>query len=345
MEVNDEKARLLNQAIEDWLEKGLIDEDTASSLKKTFTVRRFDWRQLTVYAFIIAVICAVLSVIVLLADKPLREWMQRLTNLTDTGISELLTIAAVLIFWHSKRRFKKHPSTPFSNHSFLLLGCFFSIAAISFWAKTFHIFQHNYFAIFLLAAVLYFFLSVRFEASVLWVLAILMIAVAYASWSAFYSDTDNFFGMNYPIRFLPFGILLLLASSPVKNHWRFRLFYPAHLVTALLFFYVSLWLITIFGNYNSLERWNEVRQVHFLPWDVLLLLVSAVGMYSGLKRNDLITGNISLIFFILNLLSRYFEYFWEPLHKSVFFLLLALIFWFIGSRAEKLWNLRFLEDK
>jgi uncharacterized membrane protein len=108
---------------------------------------------------------------------------------------------------------------------------------------------------------------------------------------------------------------------------------------------VALWLVTIFGNYSSYERWQEVRQLQFLVWDGVLFAVAAAGMYLGLKRNDFVLGNISLVFFILNLVTRYFEYFWEPLHKSVFFMILAFIFWFIGSRAEKLWNLKFLEEK
>jgi uncharacterized membrane protein len=108
---------------------------------------------------------------------------------------------------------------------------------------------------------------------------------------------------------------------------------------------LALWLVTIFGNYSSYERWQEVRQLQFLVWDGVLFAVAAAGMYLGLKRNDFVLGNISLVFFILNLVTRYFEYFWEPLHKSVFFMILAFIFWLIGSRAEKLWNLKFLKEK
>jgi hypothetical protein len=73
--------------------------------------------------------------------------------------------------------------------------------------------------------------------------------------------------------------------------------------------------------------------------------VSGIGMYSGLRRRDWILGNTSLAFFLLNLLTRYFEYCWVPLHKSVFFMILAAVFWAMGSRAEKLWNLKFLKGE
>ena len=41
----------------------------------------------------------------------------------------------------------------------------------------------------------------------------------------------------------------------------------------------------------------------------------------------------------LNLYTRFFELFWDNLHKAVFFALLAASFWYIGSKAETIWNL------
>jgi len=147
------------------------------------------------------------------------------------------------------------------------------------------------------------------------------------------------------MRFIPFSIALLSFLIYIKKSEQLNQFYKIHYITGLLIFYLALWLVTIFGNYFSYDQWQEVKQLQFLVWDGVLFAVGAAGMYFGLKRNDFVLGNISLVFFILNLVTRYFEYFWEPLHKSVFFMILAFIFWLIGSRAEKLWNLKFLEEK
>jgi hypothetical protein len=51
------------------------------------------------------------------------------------------------------------------------------------------------------------------------------------------------------------------------------------------------------------------------------------------------TRGFGLTFLFINLYTRYFEYFWNTLHKAIFFALLAISFWFIGSRAEKIWNI------
>lgn len=347
MQVNKDKADVLHKAIDEWQSQQLLTEEQAHQLKNTIVVRKFDWKQVTIYAFIIAVICSVLSIIVLLADKPLREIILRFTQITDLGISCILTIATLLVFYISKIRFEKYKETPFTNNSFLLFGAFLSLATISYWAKTLHVFQNNYAFIFLIAGVVYIILATYFKSQTIWVMSILMLAFTYGIFTVSNSNDINkelFLGMNFPFRYILFGILLLSFLYLIKKNKHTQSFFRIHYIVGLLFFFISLWLVTIFGNFGNYERWNEVKQFQFIFWDVLLLVITSIGMYIGLKRNDFIIGNISLIFFILNLITRYFEYFWIPLHKSIFFMILAFIFWFIGSRAEKLWNLRFLEE-
>ncbi|MDB5228976.1 MAG: hypothetical protein JWN78_3169 [Bacteroidota bacterium] len=346
MQLNEEKAEFINKIIDEWRSQELITAEQAEKLKQSYTVRKFDWKQVTVYAFIIAVICCVLSIIVLLADQTLQQIIEKFTQITDLGISSILTAITLFLFWYTRKRFREHSTTPISNNSFLLVASFMALATISYWAKTIHVFEHNYSFIFLLAAVMYLVLSLYYSSQTLWVMSILMLAFAYGVFSAFYNNNEmKFFGMNYPVRFLPFSMVILSLTLLINMTERLRRFFKIHFISSLLLFYFSLWLITIFGNYSSLERWNDTRQVEFIGYDILLFAISAAGMYLGLKRNDHILGNISLSFFIINLITRYFEYFWEPLHKSVFFMILALIFWFIGSRAERLWNLKFLEEK
>lgn len=343
MQLNKEKAEFLHKAIDEWQSQDLLSEAQATQLKQSISVRRFDWKQVTVYAFIIAVACAVLSIIVLLADKPLRALIEKFTQITDFGISSILTVSTGMIFWYTKRRFEKHTNTPFSNGSFLLFGAFLSLATISYWAKTLQVFQHNYAFIFLLAALVYAALAVYFNSQTIWVLGMLMLALAFGTFTG--STEEQFLGFNFPMRFILFSWVLLAFLIVLRNNERLKPFFKVHYITGLLLFYMALWLVTIFGNYSSYERWQEVRQLQFLIWDGVLFAVAAAGMYLGLKRHDFVLGNCSLVFFMLNLVARYFEYLWEPLHKSIFFMILAFVFWFIGSRAEKLWNLKFLEEK
>jgi hypothetical protein len=348
MQLNKEKADFLYKVIDDWKSQQLLSEEQSQLLKESVTVRKFDWKQVTVYAFIIAVVCGILSVIILLADKPLREIIEKFTRITDFGISSVLTLATFLIFYLTNKRFIKHNDMPFSNQSLLLFGAFLSLATVSYWAKSFHVFHNHYQLIFLLSGLLYLAMAMYFCSPVLWVLSLMMFAFAYGLFTVSYSkdrSQEKFLGMNFPMRYVVFSLFILFFSGLIKKSQKLMPFFRIHYIVSLLFFFISLLLVTIFGNYSDFERWNEIKQTQFILWDVLLFTTTALGMYSGLKRNDYILGNISLLFFIMNLITRYFEYFWIPLHKSIFFMILAFIFWLIGSRAEKLWNLRFLEKE
>src|SRR4051812_11926309 len=201
MQLNEEKAEFINKVIDEWRSQQLITEEQAEKLKQSYTVRKFDWKQVTVYAFVIAVICCVLSIIVLLADKTLQQIIEKFTQITDMGISIILTLLTIFLFWYTRKRFRDHPSTPISNNSFLLVGSFLALATISYWAKTIHVFEHNYSSIFLLGAVLYFILSIYYSSQTLWVMSILMLAFAYGVFSSFHNNNQmKFFGMNYPVR-------------------------------------------------------------------------------------------------------------------------------------------------
>ncbi|PYM49677.1 MAG: hypothetical protein DME14_08055 [Candidatus Rokuibacteriota bacterium] len=37
--------------------------------------------------------------------------------------------------------------------------------------------------------------------------------------------------------------------------------------------------------------------------------------------------------------TRFFEYFWDSLHKAVFFAVLAVSFWYLGRKAEAIWHI------
>ena len=51
-----------------------------------------------------------------------------------------------------------------------------------------------------------------------------------------------------------------------------------------------------------------------------------------------VLGGFGLIFLFINLYTRFFEYFWDSTHKAAFFAVLAVSFWFFGSRAETIWH-------
>jgi hypothetical protein len=161
-----------------------------------------------------------------------------------------------------------------------------------------------------------------------------------------------FLGMNYPLRFVLFGAVLaglgiagerMLASgtsaTPGSIRDRWLLVSPQTKVVGLLDLFIALWIMSIFGNYGDMTAWRSVPQYELLHWSVLFGLVAAGAVWYGFKHDDGVLRGFGLSFLGINLYTRFFEYFWDSLHKAVFFALLAASLWYLGRRAEAIWNM------
>ena len=49
---------------------------------------------------------------------------------------------------------------------------------------------------------------------------------------------------------------------------------------------------------------------------------------------------VEATFFFINLYTALFQYFWNGLHKAIFFAILAASFWLLGRKAESLWKMK-----
>lgn len=155
-----------------------------------------------------------------------------------------------------------------------------------------------------------------------------------SGWGAYY------LGMNYPMRFVLFGIVLIGVSSYVFRHGaKWADFLISSRIIGLLYLFISLWIMSIFGNYGEAESWARAKQIELFHWSLLFGVASIVSIYHGVKYDDGITRGFGITFLFINLYTRFFEYFWEDAHKAIFFALLAISFWYLGSRAEKIWSL------
>jgi hypothetical protein len=97
--------------------------------------------------------------------------------------------------------------------------------------------------------------------------------------------------------------------------------------------------MSIFGNYGDMHAWEKVKQIELFHWSLLFGLAAVASIYHGIKEDDGMTRGFGITFLFINLYTRFFEYFWNSTHKAIFFAILAVSFWYLGSRAEKIWNL------
>ena len=154
-----------------------------------------------------------------------------------------------------------------------------------------------------------------------------------SGWGAYY------LGMNYPLRFVLFGALLTGCALALEHHPIAHRFFRATLAMGLLYLFISLWIMSIFGNYGDMRQWERVKQIELFHWSIIFGAVACGAIYHGLKYDNDMTKGFGLTFLGINLYTRFFELFWNALHKALFFALLGLSFWYIGSKAETIWNL------
>ena len=140
------------------------------------------------------------------------------------------------------------------------------------------------------------------------------------------------------MRYTVLGGILLAISPLLLRKEKTHTFYPITYYSGLLGLLFSLWLVSMFGNHGSLSTWSEAPQYQFWYAVILLALASLVTIWWGLRQQERLTTEIGIVFLLLNIYTRYFEYGWDSLHQVVFFSLLALSFWLIGRKAESIWN-------
>jgi hypothetical protein len=159
-------------------------------------------------------------------------------------------------------------------------------------------------------------------------------------------------GMDYPLRSLFFGLVLVLLAEATQLAPRSLnsgdlgvvrrtcFFFGTTRVIGLLHVFISLWIMSIWGSWaygsHSISdfRWD------CLFWSVLFGLAAIAAVVRALQKDDAILRGFGLTFFFIGLYTKFCEYFWNGLHKAVFFGVLAISFWAIGRWAESLWRMK-----
>ena len=197
--------------------------------------------------------------------------------------------------------------------------------------------------LFLLAAVIYGALGLLLDSRLIWVFALF----AFGSWlgaeTGYRSGWGAYYlGMNYPMRFVLLGLLLCGLSVLFKRNdlWsRLAAFERSTLSVGLLYLFISLWILSIFGDYGDMTSWYQARHMELFHWSLLFGAAACAAIWLGVKDDDAMLRGYGLVFLGLNLYTRFFEWFWDSLNKGLFFIIVGLSLWGLGAHAERLWNL------
>ncbi len=333
------KAETVREALDSWQRDGTLAEAEAVRLAANVVATPFDWQRLARYAFWSAIGCLAAAVVSIFADLRLLELLARLFTLGPAQRCIGLAGVAVGFYAYAMLRMRRHPETEYRNDALLFLGVLAtagSIANLGIWLDTG---SGRYDLLALVAVAVYAAVALLARSILVWVFAV----VSFGGWMGAYSGYASgwgayYLGMNWPVRFVLLGTMLFGVAQAVSPGSRLGTFRRATQSLGLLYLFVALWLLSIFGDYDA-ARWHTVRQIELLHWSLLFAAAAAAAIWLGLRRDDAMLRGYGLVFLAINLYTRFFEMFWDQLHKGIFFAILGVSLWALGRRAETLWHL------
>ncbi len=346
LNLNKTQGKLLKEVIQHWGTEGIIDDITKEKLISSYQIKSFEWKKLARYSFWIAIVCVVISVGSIFADELLIDLIERLFSSSYLWLSAFFAAMAIGFYYWSFVRKKKHPHKAFSNEFIVVLGVLSTATTIAYLGKALDNGSGHFSILLLMATFVYGFVGLSFPSKLVWCFAILSLGAWFGAETGYVSGWGAYYlGMNYPLRFVAFGASLTGLSFLFGYVSRLRIFQKTTFQLGLLYLFIALWILSIFGNYGDWYEWSKVKQIHLLGWGIAFGVVAILAILFGLKYDNYTSRSFGVTFLFINLYTRFFEYFWDMSHKAIFFLVLAITFWLVGKNAEKIWNLEFLTKK
>ena len=337
MDVSKKEGKVIRRALEYWRENSLINAGQAAALSQDIKVMPFDWRLLARLSFIVAIICSVTAIGAVLADEALMRLVNAIFDAPHyTKLAVLALISTgILIFGHQQQTL--HPQRVYGNEAILFLGVLGIAGAVYQLGMTFDTGSGYFAPLLLLSFVIYGILGWVLKSNLIWLFALFSIGGWFGAETGYKSGWGAYYlGMNFPLRFVLFGGVLTAIALGVQNIKAFNHFRRSTLVTGLLYLFVALWILSIWGNSS---HWYDRSHPELFLWSLLFGAVAIAAILHGLRFENGITRGFGVVFLFINLYTKFYEHFWDGMYKAAFFAVLAVSFWVIGHYAEKIWYL------
>lgn len=332
MEVDKNELEVLHRAIDAWSASGELTPPQAATLKSSLKLRQNDRHQIAQYFLFTALFCTLLAFGAIFLNEKLLERIKAYFSWSDLVITTITAVLAALWIWYTHRKRRQLSDTAFEIY--MVLGGLAVLTSLVYLCKQTGL-DKTYTALLSMALPTLLGIAIVVRSRAMWIMALITSIAWFASYSEWQSTQNLFLGMNYPMRFTVFGLVLMGVSFLQQQIGALRFTQRYTYVAGLVLFFAGMWGVSVFGNYNSLAEWHQVRQIHVLAYSVVFGLASAVSFYLGIKFKDEVTRDFGVLFLIINLYTRYFEYFWDGMNKGLFFLILAITFGFVGWFLER----------
>lgn len=333
MQRSKEEAELIRGALYEWEQEGTLDKPTADRLRNSLDEVPQGRMELARYFFIIAFFCALLAFGALILSDKLLEKIKLWFSWSDMVIAFITAVMAVVWFVYVERYAKR--KSPMTRELYMVPGGLAVLTSLIYLCKAAG-FDSTYYTVFLsLSALSLSTIAISLKSRLLWLSGMVGLIGWFGALSVALEHNYLFLGMNYAVRYVLFATIVLALAFVINNVGRVRFASRITYVCGLLLFFSSLWMVTIFGNFNSIEHWQHARQVQIVIYSVFLAAASVAAFILGTRYHDSFTRDVAVLFILLNLYTRYFEYFWDAMNKGLFFAVLAVTFGVLGRMLDR----------
>jgi hypothetical protein len=288
----------------------------------------------------------IIAVGAIIADDFLIDLIKSFFTSSNLALCLLFSALAVVFYFTGLKRRQKKPEKIFSNEAIIFIGVLSTAVSVVYLGKALDSGSGHFSLLILLSTLVYGVLGIWFPSKLVWLFALLSLGGWFGTETGYVSGWGAyFFGMNYPLRFVLFGIILVGVSFAFRLNSKLEEFQKITYKMGLLYLFLALWILSIFGNYGDISGWYDVKQIELIHWGVIFGMAAIGAIVYGLKQDDRPSRSFGITFLFINLYTKFFEFFWDELHKAVFFIILSVSFWLIVSKSEKIWNLEFIKKK
>ncbi|QRR03418.1 hypothetical protein [Dyadobacter sandarakinus] len=336
MELDKKEAEVIGNAIQYWQESARISPELAKELRGSYQLKNSNMDAVAVYSLIAAISCGLLAFGALVIDEKWIELLRKRWGFSETVVGVGFTALAGLFVYLAKRRQNRIGAARSGSETYHIAIVLAVGVAITYWTRSLGGFDGNYALPLFIAAAAYGGIAIFLRSTLLWTVMIIALAGWWGAQTYLWSQGGyRFLGMNYPLRMTFFGLVIWGLSALLAYVRPLAFVREVTYNIGIFLFLLAAWTLSIFGNYDDLAGWKVTRQSHFWFWAASFTLVLAGLIFYAFKYKQDTLRDLSLVFFLLNIYTRYFEYFWDRTNSGIFFALLALSFWFVARKAEK----------
>lgn len=340
MKLTKKKAKQVLDAIATWKKEGVVTTKKAVELEKTVDIIPFDWQKLAKYSFWGALACILISIISILADKAVLEIIKKFFNAPIISKILFFAVGATSFYYFGYKRKIAKPNLIFSTEAIFFLGVLCTATSIMYLGKFLNSGSGHFSILILLSCFIYVAVAYLTNSKLILVFALFSFGGWFGAETGYISGWGAyFFGMSYPLRFVLLGLILAVLGHNFIKYEKTKEFSATVFIFGLLYLFIALWLLSIFGNYSERTWMHKTDKLELFAWSLLFALASFGAIIYGLKYDIRSARGFGITFLFINLYTKFFEFFWNGIHKAIFFAILGASLWYIGTKAEKIWNI------